>query len=244
MTAKSDMKLTDLIRPFDGTGDVGEWISKLELVAELRKIEDLGQVLPLFLDGPAYAVYSELGASQKKDVKAVKTALTDAFGMNAFLAYEQFIQRTWRDEAVDVYLTDLRRLARLAGILSEELLKRAFVVGLPSSVSRELRASAKVNSLSLPEIVERARALMAELVQKPVVAAAAGGVAPGYANKGKRVQERRCYGCGGPHLIKNCPAEKKFVCWTCGKEGHTAKNCGQGNGQGRVSAPEALPNVE
>ena len=29
------MKLTDLVRPFDGTDDVGEWISKLELVADL-----------------------------------------------------------------------------------------------------------------------------------------------------------------------------------------------------------------
>ena len=128
--------------------------------------------------------------------------------------------------------------------MSDELLKKAFVVGLPSSVSRKLRASAKFSSLSLPEIVERARALMAELVQRPVVAAVAKSVAPQNANKRKRVQERKCYGCGGPHLIKHCPAEKKFVCWTCGKEGHSAKNCSQGNGQGRVSVPEALPNLD
>ena len=76
------------------------------------------------------------------------------------------------------YLADLCRLARLVNVVSEELLKKAFVVGLPSSVARALRASPKVSSLSLPEIVERARVLMAKLVQRPVVAAAARGVAP------------------------------------------------------------------
>ena len=45
---------------------------------------------------------------------------------------------------VDVYLSDLRRLAKLAQVESDSLLRRAFVVGLPAVVSRDLKALAKV----------------------------------------------------------------------------------------------------
>ena len=122
--------MTDLIRPFDGTSDVGEWLSKVGLVADLRNIEDLAQVLPLFLEGPAYAVYCELSKDKKKDINAIKAELKEVIIMNAYLAYELFIQRVWRDEPVDVYLMDLRRLARLADVTSDKLLKKAFVYKL------------------------------------------------------------------------------------------------------------------
>lgn len=240
------MRLTDLVKAYDGTGDVCVWISKFELVAKLKKIEEPAQVLPLFLDGPAYSVYCELDDAKKGDVKNIKAALKDAFGVNSFLAYEQLTRRVWQDEPVDVYLTDLRRLARLAGVETDTLLMRAFVVGLPSQVSRELRASARVSSLSLAELVERARSLMAELVGSSVVAVAAKGTSYQGLNRDKRIQERKCFSCGGPHLLRACPSKKKLVCWTCGQEGHISKHCTgrQGNAQGRVSAPEALPEMD
>ena len=134
MSAKSEVRLTDLMRSYDGTGDVCVWISKFELVAKLKKIDDLAQVLPLFLDGPAYAVYCELDEAKKSDVESVKAALNDAFGVNPFLAYEQLTRRVWRDEPVDVYLTDLRRLAKLAGVETDKLLMRAFC-GRPPGAS-------------------------------------------------------------------------------------------------------------
>ena len=43
-------------------------------------------------------------------------------------------------------------------------------MGLPAVVSRELRALAKVDNLSLSSVVERARALMAEQVVEDLVA--------------------------------------------------------------------------
>lgn len=57
-------------------------------------------------------------------------------------------------------MTELRKVARLAGITSDKLLLRAFVVGLPSVVSRELGATANIENLALSAVVERARALM------------------------------------------------------------------------------------
>ena len=69
----------------------------------------------------------------------------------------------WRDEPVDVYLTDLRRLARLAGVTSDTLLLRAFVVGLPAAVTRELRALPGMERMPLSDVVKRARCLVGEL---------------------------------------------------------------------------------
>ena len=101
----------------------------------------------MFLEGPAFAVYSEMDEDLKEDIEAIKQTLTDAFSLNAFQAYEQFTHRRWKEEPVDVYLSDLRRLAKLAGIESDSLLRRAFVVGLPASVSREIKAYANCRRL-------------------------------------------------------------------------------------------------
>lgn len=261
----SSLKITDVLRPFDGEGDIIEWLNKIELVAKLRDLKDLHNVIPLFLEGSAFAVYNELDEDKKKEADAIKSALVEAFGMNSFQAYERFIKRVWNDESVDVYLTDLRKLGRLAGVLSDKLLLKAFVVGLPGIVSRELRAMSKIESLPLSQVVERARTLMAELVERPPVVAAmrqekansdakSKSAKPATVVDGEKVEtegrvpsgrdSRRCFRCGGAHLIKFCKSKAKISCWTCGEEGHTSKFHYQGNEAGRAGAPAVLPRSE
>jgi len=60
----SNVKLTDVLRIFDGAGDVVEWLEKLELVMELKKIDEEHIVLPMFLEGSALAVYTELSKEE------------------------------------------------------------------------------------------------------------------------------------------------------------------------------------
>jgi len=233
MTAS--VRISDIVRPFSGVGDVVNWISKLEMVARLRGISDLANFLPLFLEGPAFDVYSEMEESAKKDIEKIKKTLIDAFGTNAFQAFELLAKRSWSGEPVDVYLSDLRRLAKLAGVESEALLRRAFIVGLPSVVSRELRALAKIDQMSLATIVERARALMAEQVSGATAAAA---VQRQSQRSQPNQQRRQCYRCGGPHLVRSC--KSPLTCWTCGAQGHRASEC-SGNERGEASAPGAFP---
>ena len=238
----ASIRVSDVVRPFSGEGDIVQWIEKLEVVAKLREIKDVAALMPLFLEGPAFAVYCEMDPGKKADLKEIKRALTDAFGLNPFRAYEQLVRRVWREEPVDVYLSDLRRLAKVAGVESDEPLKRAFVVGLPPVVSRELRALAKVDSLSLPVIVKRARALVAE--QELDLVAVCKNVQPSEkAIDDKRRKVIRCFRCDGPHLIRNCtmPSRANIVCWSCGGNNHIMRNFPQGNGNGKADAPVAFP---
>ena len=62
----------DMIKSFDGDGDVEAWLSKVELVAKLTKIEDVACFIPLYLEGGALSVYLEMDDGQKSDVNAIK----------------------------------------------------------------------------------------------------------------------------------------------------------------------------
>ena len=232
------LQVKDFLQSFDGTGDVVQWLTKVDLVAKVRKIRNVAEVIPLFLEGSAFAVYNEMGDTEKKSAECIRRTLTTAFATNPFRAYEEMCRRVWQDEPVDVYLTDLRRLARLAGVTSDLLLLRAFVVGLPPIVSRELRALPGVERMPLSDLVERARCLVGELVERSVVASTA---ATGERRGASRKAPTRCYGCGGPHLMKFCDAAAKtpLRCWNCGCEGHLARNCRLGNETGRAGAPAA-----
>ena len=232
------LQVKDFLQPFDGTGDVIQWLTKVDLVLKLKKIRNAAEVIPLFLEGAAFSVYKELADAEKEDAGCVRQALTAAFATNPFRAYEEMCQRVWRDEPVDVYLTDLRRLARLAGITSDTLLLRAFVVGLPSSVSRELRALPGVDRMPLSDIVERARCLVGELVERPAASTLAAAASRGSVKRAAV----RCFGCGGPHLLKFCdaPVKTQLRCWSCGCQGHLARDC-VGNGTGRAGAPAVPP---
>jgi hypothetical protein len=237
----NNLKISDVMRPYDGQGDIIQWLTKVELVAKLRGFTDLAAVIPLFLEGAAFSVYNELGEEEKKSSDSVKKALTDAFSINAFQAYELFSKRKWcRGEPVDLFLTDLRKLARLAGISSDAIIMRAFVVGLPTSVSGQIRRMPKVETLPLSDIIDSARSLMAqEEKEAPVVAVAR--VGPGNGRQSKSDGPGKCFRCGGSHFVRNCPeAMRKLRCWTCGQDGHISRDCSE-NVSGKTGAPAVFP---
>ena len=45
------------LRLFVGEGDVVAWINKLKLVAKLQKIEDVGTLIPMYLERNVLAVW-------------------------------------------------------------------------------------------------------------------------------------------------------------------------------------------
>ena len=56
---KVETKLSDVLSPFDGSNaDIVQWLEKIKMVAKMRGVDDLATIVPLFLEGPAYAVFS------------------------------------------------------------------------------------------------------------------------------------------------------------------------------------------
>ena len=88
----------------------------------LRSINNEASILPMFLEGPALSLYLELADTVKAGAAALKNALRDAFSVNPFRAYEEFSRRVWQDEPVDVFMFELRRLARTADITSDSVI--------------------------------------------------------------------------------------------------------------------------
>ena len=217
--------MSDVIKTFDGSDDVVQWIEKVEMVARLQKIDDITEFLPLFLTGPALAVYQQLDDLGRDDAGTLTRTLIGAFGLNPFKAYEQLTQKKWKGEPVDAYLAELRRLAKLAGIEGNVIVKRAFIVGLPENISRELRATAKIENLGLDAILYKARAYVSEYSEEHIVAAAKPAVS-GYRSESRNsTNVIKCFKCGGPHFLKDCTSRKDRKCWNCGNTGHMARDC-------------------
>jgi hypothetical protein len=226
-------RLHDIIRPFDGDGamDISVWLRKVKMVATLKNITELHKFLPLYLDGSAFAVFDQLSETDKESADIIEKTLLSAFAQDQFGAYDSFRQRSWvPGEVVDVFLADLRRLARLAGVENDSLVRCAFICGLPSDVSAQLRATARISSATLVEVAQQARILMGD---RPHGAMAA------VSNAQPRFDRRKmaCYECGGSHLAKFCKQKKQPVtCWNCNEEGHISRSC-PGNELGGSRAP-------
>ena len=104
----------DFIKPFTGEGDVVSFITKVELVAGLKKIEDEAKFLPLYLEGHALAVYLEMGETNRKDLAKIKSRLKEAFCDGPFVAHAKLSSMKWGGEDEDFFANEIRRLAGLA----------------------------------------------------------------------------------------------------------------------------------
>ncbi|CDW58350.1 hypothetical protein TTRE_0000666001 [Trichuris trichiura] len=78
------------------------------------------------------------------------------------MAFQEFKVRWLRDgETPDAFLAGRRRLAQLAGGVSETALASAFVDGLLEPIQESMRAGARMESLTLDELLTHARAMLA-----------------------------------------------------------------------------------
>ena len=221
------VRFADMISPFDGSSDFGEWIDKVELVASLQGIADRAKFFPLFLTGGAFAVYKGLEAAVKADYDKVKSALLTAFSSDPFAAYDELTNRRLRHhESVDVYLADLRRLAALVDPkFPDQVLKCAFVSGLPDDLRSKLRAACSLRKMDLVQVVARARSI-SKSTEVCLVSAA---------KDGQRNRQVRCFNCQARgHISRNCPEKnganttgRRRLCFVCGSADHLAPSCPQ-----------------
>ena len=229
-----------LIPEYDGASTISvvEWLDKVELVCKLRDIECLEEVIPLRLTGGAFTVYQQLDEEKKRDAACIKEALIAAFERDSFVAYDAFIaRRLGPNETVDVYLADLRRLASLFGGVPEAALACAFVSGLPDSAKHILRAGSRMETMSLSQLLARARSVLVD--GAPGVAASANGVCGSAPNEKKTSTRKQvlCFTCNGPnHLARDCLSRANSA------NRRQRRNHRQGNGSGEEApAPACSP---
>lgn len=249
---------SDMMRCYDGTGDVVAWLKKAKLVAKLMEIKDIASFIPLYLEGDAMALYLEMSEVDQLNADKIEGRLKEAFAQGSFEAYGKLKGLRWAGEQVDVYANEIRRLAGLAGWKGEGLelaVKLAFITGFPDRISMELKQVKDVETVSMSELITRARVLVSSGCQEVVAVAARGPYVvtkrqapPSDSNGGKggaRGFNGRCFRCGGPHMARECKEPKPpVICYRCGKEGHIASRCDQGNGRGGAVASGATPLVE
>ena len=165
----------DFIKPFTGEGDVVSFITKVELVAALKKIDDEAKFLPLYLEGHALAIYLEMDDAERKDPAKIKNRLREAFCDGPFVAHAKLSSMKWGGEEVDVYANEIRQLAgfaRFEGPSLEHIVKLTFINGLPDYMSVQLQQVGGILDSSLVEILTKARVLTAHKATSAVAAVA------------------------------------------------------------------------
>uniref|UniRef100_A0A5S6Q541 RNase H domain-containing protein n=1 Tax=Trichuris muris TaxID=70415 RepID=A0A5S6Q541_TRIMR len=152
-----------MIPEFDGTSLTAvEWLRKAESACQLCGIEDVVRVIGLRLTGAAFDVYDQLAPEDQRTLEKVKESLLAAFAPDPYMAFKEFKVRRLREgETPDAFLAGLRRLALLAGGIPDKVLASAFIDGLPEHIQETMRAGARMETLTLDELLTRARAMLA-----------------------------------------------------------------------------------
>ena len=126
---------SNILKTFTGEGDVVTWLSKLNVVTKLQKMEDVAKLIPQSLKANALAVYQEMGKGDKADAGCIEQKLKMAFVEGDFEAYNKLRKITWTREAVDVYATEIRQLAGLVRYARWSLEKTVFMSDFPDRIS-------------------------------------------------------------------------------------------------------------
>ena len=195
----------------------------------------MSKLIPLFLTGGAFSVYIGLSEDTRKNYKEVKSALINIFSSDKFTVYESLMFRKLRlNESVDVYLADIKRMIYLIDeFSSDELLKTAFVFGLPDNVKTQLRAACSLTEMSLDMIVQRTRGLMKSNSSREICF-----VSQAKNNVSQKSKSLICYQCGKEgHARNRCPSLKERRCFRCGEVNHIIANCPK-NAVENKSTPE------
>ena len=214
--------LSEIVSKFDGEGDVAAWIEQVRIAKRIMQLADadLADLASLALKGKAFAVYQEMPPGKRADFEEIAEALMTAFAEDKLLAHAAASERKYVEgEGVDAYLNELKRLGRIAKA-SEDTIQCWFILGLPTEVAEQLRATPKVHSLPQETVLEMARAMVHLVESKKKVSAAlvaAKEVEKEVVAVAQTRTKKGCFECGQNHFVRNCPKVKNGIGQRTGK---------------------------
>ena len=243
------------IPEFDGTGNVVDWLEQAAVLCGLRQVS-LMAVLPTRLRGGAFAVWSRMPPAKRCDLASVKAKLFKAFAMDPFSAHAELVRRRLKlGETADVYLAALQQLAELMGGLPERAIAIFFVNGLPEAARAAVRDSIG-ETFGLEQVLDRARSVLSRATADtdPTAAAAvAAARGPSQRSSGGGYRDAEPTAAAAVAAARG-PSQRSgggyrgaarqlgpVRCWVCGRLGHIARVCPNGNGGGATSAQVPLP---
>ena len=223
-------------------------MQKIKLVAKLKKISDVASFVPLYLEGDALALYLEMNEEDQKSLTKIEDRLKEAFTDGPFAAYAKLNCYRWSGESIDVYASEIRRLAGLCGFVEgglETMIKLAFVNGLPNVVAVELQQMHGMMKLAISDILTRARILVTNMASESTNFVNVATVRNSQQSRSEYVREKegsrgrykgKCFNCGGPHMVRQCEKRMATVegkpregCYLC-NGAHLARNCPEKTG--------------
>eukprot|EP00731_Ephydatia_muelleri_P003131 Em0001g3131a len=161
----AEQRHVSIPKPF-ASGDAGEWFKRFEICCKANAWDEKAKVLklPTLLEGEALATWMELSEDEQEDYGAAKQKMIERMVPASFVSMDGFLKCRLRSgEALSLYLYELKRLLDQAmpgldATARSPLLLHQFMEGLPTVVSKQLRAAGDVKDLDTA--LERARTLM------------------------------------------------------------------------------------
>ena len=231
---------SDILKLFFSESDMVAWLKKVRLVARLQLVNNVANLLPLYLEEDALVLYMEMKEEDQKDISLIEAWLKEAFMDGTFTAYRKLTMVRWAGECVDMYANKIMQLAGLAGFERaglERFTKLAFVTGFPNAISIELQQAPNIKTLAMGDLLVRARVLttgdqsqdMATAVSSPC-----GGIA--LAAKSGSISNVICHRCNSKgHITKDC-WKCGTCCFQCGEIRHRAQDCSRNETGYKASA--------
>lgn len=260
------IKLTEVVSKFTGDdGDIEKWLDRLDTAFRVaysdaddeERRRRTVSMMPLFLDGKAYATWKQLTDTQKSDMEAVCGALRRTFGKTKLQAWAELKSiKFFPGDSVDVMADEIATLWRTISDgqeVHESVVGLTLLDALPDRISSIIRLH-EGEKVQLKNILLSAKSLLAgsgNMVGQCAVAntkAQVKGNAVSF-NHPKNVTNthniKRCFVCNATtHLQNNCPDKaREITCFKCGLTGHVARKCTnvfapyqQGNANAREAA--------
>ena len=158
-------KHISLPTPFS-SGDPVEWFRRFEICCHANDWNDetKAKKLPTLLEGEAIAAWFDLTTEEQGAYSTAKAKIVEQMAPARFVMLVDFHRRLLQPgESLSVFAHELKRLLEQAlpgadGNTSKQLLLHQFINGLPTRISKQLRAAGEIADLKTA--MERAKLLM------------------------------------------------------------------------------------